>query len=293
MRTLLMSVVLGCLSALASAQTVVHFPSTDGPPATTLDGYLFPAPGAGPHPAIVFLHGCSGMFAKSGAIYSRERDWASRFNAAGITVLEIDSFNPRHHGEMCSPAHFVDAIYRARPFDAYGGLRYLQSLDTVRPDRIGVMGWSQGGGTLLNAVRASSPARPAALPAGDFRAAVAFYPASCSTKRQGTVWQSPVPLLVLIGEQDVWTPFGPCKTLFDSVAPGTEVTFHAYPGAYHDFDWPNMPVHATPAFTTKAGVVPIEGTEPAARADAQQRVVDYFSARLLGNGAAARQPAAD
>ncbi|VWC51589.1 dienelactone hydrolase family protein [Burkholderia lata] len=293
MRMLLMSVVLGCLSALASAQTAVHFASTDGPPATTLDGYLFPAPGAGPHPAIVFLHGCSGMFAKSGAIYSRERDWASRFNAAGITVLEVDSFTPRHHGEMCAPAHFVDAIYRARPFDAYGALRYLQSLDTVRPDRIGVMGWSQGGGTLLNAVRASSPARPASLPAGDFRAAVAFYPASCNTKRQGAVWQSPVPLLVLIGEQDVWTPFGPCKTLFDSVAPGTEATFHAYPAAYHDFDWPNMPVHTAPAFTTKAGVVPIEGTEPAARADAQQRVVDYFSARLLGNGAAARQPTAD
>ncbi|NTZ05541.1 dienelactone hydrolase family protein [Burkholderia metallica] len=283
MRKLLMSVVLGCSSVIASAQTLVHFPSTDSPPSTMLDGYLFPAPGAGRHPALVFLHGCSGMFAKSGKIYSRERDWASRFNAAGITVLEVDSFNPRHHGEMCAPAHFDGAIYRARPFDAYGALTYLQSLDTVRPDHIGVVGWSQGGGTLLNAIRASSPARPASLPDGDFRAAVAFYPASCNTERQGAVWQSPVPLLVLVGEQDVWTPFAPCKTLFDSVAPGTDATFHAYPGAYHDFDWPNMPVHAMPAFTTKAGVVPIEGTEPAARADAQQRVIDYMSAHLLAN----------
>ncbi|KML43079.1 DeoR faimly transcriptional regulator [Burkholderia cepacia] len=283
MRKLLLSVVLGCASAIASAQTVVHFPSTDGPPSTMLDGYLFPAPGAGRHPALVFLHGCSGMFAKSGKIYSRERDWASRFNAAGITVLEVDSFSPRNHGEMCAPAHFVGEIYRARPFDAYGALKYLQSLDTVQPDRIGVVGWSLGGGTLLNAIRASSPARPALLPDGDFRAAVAFYPASCNVKAQGAVWQSTVPLLVLIGEQDVWTPYAPCKTLFDSVAPGTEATFHAYPGAYHDFDWPDMPVHAMPAFTTKAGVVPIEGTEPVARADAQQRVVEYVSAHLLEN----------
>ncbi|MGS0891126.1 dienelactone hydrolase family protein [Burkholderia stagnalis] len=259
----------------------MHFPSTDGPPATMLDGYLFAAPGAGRHPALVFLHGCSGMFAKSGKIHSRERDWAARFNAAGITVMEVDSFNPRHHGEMCAPAHFDNAIYRARPFDAYGALRYLQSLDNVRPDRIGVVGWSLGGGTVLNTIRASSPARPASLPDGDFRAAVAFYPASCDTKRQGAVWRSPVPLLVLIGEQDVWTPFAACRTLFDSVAPGTDATFHAYPGAYHDFDWPDMPVHATPAFTTKAGVVPIEGTEPRARADARRRVVDYVGARLL------------
>ncbi|WP_175950329.1 dienelactone hydrolase family protein [Burkholderia sp. BCC0405] len=283
MRKLLLSVVLGCACAIASAQTVVHFPSTDGPPSTMLDGYLFPAPGAGRHPALVFLHGCSGMFAKSGKIYSRERDWASRFNAAGITVLEVDSFNPRHHGEMCAPGHFVGEIYRARPFDAYGALKYLQSLDTVRPDRIGVVGWSLGGGTVLNAIRASSPARPASLPDGDFRAAVAFYPASCNVKAQGAVWQSAVPLLVLIGEDDVWTPYAPCKTLFDSVAPGTEATFHAYPAAYHDFDWPDMPVHAMPAFTTKAGVVPIEGTEPVARADAQQRVVEFVSAHLLAN----------
>ncbi|AIO34604.1 alpha/beta hydrolase fold family protein [Burkholderia cenocepacia] len=282
MRKLLMSVMLVCLSAMAGAQTLVHFPSTDGPPATTLDGYLFPAPGAGRHPALVFLHGCSGMFARSGKVYSRERDWAERFNAIGITVLEVDSFNPRHQGEMCAPAHFVGAIYRARPFDAYGALRYLQSLDTVQPDRIGIVGWSQGGGTVLNTIRASSPARPASLPDGDFRAAVAFYPGSCNVKAQGAVWQSTVPLLVLIGEDDVWSPFAACKTLFDSVAPGTDATFHAYPGAYHDFDWPNMPVHAVPTFTTRAGVVPIEGTEPAAREDAQQRVVDYLEARLLG-----------
>ncbi|MCA8221120.1 dienelactone hydrolase family protein [Burkholderia sp. BC1] len=283
MRKWLMLSMLGCACAAASAQTRVHFPSTDGPPATMLDGYLFPAPGAGRHPALVFLHGCAGMFSRSGRVSARERDWAARFNAAGITVLEVDSFTPRHHGQMCSPASFDGAIYRARPFDAYGALRYLQSLETVMPDRIGVVGWSQGGGTVLSAIRASSAARPASLPDGDFRAAVAFYPARCSTKAQGAEWQSAVPLLVLIGEQDVWSPFAACKALFDEVAPGTDATFHAYPGAYHDFDWPDMPVHTVPAFTTRAGVVPIEGTDPAARADAQQRVLDYVGAHLLGN----------
>ena len=56
---------------------------------------------------------------------------------------------------------------------------------------------------MLNAIRASSPARPPVLPAGDFRAAIAFYPASCSTGLQGPAWSSPTPLLVLVGDADV------------------------------------------------------------------------------------------
>jgi len=52
----------------AAAQELVRFASYgdngSGPPATTLDGYLFRPAGEGQHPAVVFLHGCSGMFAR-------------------------------------------------------------------------------------------------------------------------------------------------------------------------------------------------------------------------------------
>ncbi|WP_323122076.1 dienelactone hydrolase family protein [Burkholderia alba] len=270
-----------CLTVLAHAQEPVHFPSLDLPSATRLDGYLFPAPGPGRHPAAVFLHGCSGLFNRAGAIYARERDWARRLNDAGITVLMVDSLGPRRHGEMCAPEHFDRAIYRARPSDAYGALRYLQGLDTIRPDRIGLIGWSQGGGTVLNTIRTTSDARPASLPAGDFRAAVAFYPASCNTDAQGPQWSSAVPLLLLVGAKDVWTPFARCETLLGTLTPGTQATMRIYPNAYHDFDWPHMPVHDVPAYTTKAGVVPIEGTDETARADAQQRVLAFLASLLL------------
>jgi dienelactone hydrolase len=276
----MLAALLICVATQAGAQALVHFDSLD-PARTPLDGHLFGVPGAGPHPALVFLHGCSGLFAKSRKIYSREQDWARRFNAMGIVVLMVDSFGPRHQGEMCSPAHFDANVYRVRPFDAYAALRFLQARDDIRADRIGVIGWSQGGGTLLNTVRAFSPARPARLPQGDFRAAVAFYPASCSTARQGREWASPVALLVLVGAEDVWNPLYPCEELFGSVAPNTEASLHAYPGAYHDFDWPDMPVHEVPAFTTRAGVVPIEGTNPAARADAIERVTAFVTDHLL------------
>jgi len=54
-------------AATVQAQEAVHFPSLDG--STQLDGYLYRPAGEGRHPAIVGLHGCSGMFSRAtGAI---------------------------------------------------------------------------------------------------------------------------------------------------------------------------------------------------------------------------------
>jgi hypothetical protein len=92
-------------------------------------------------------------------------------------VLFPDSFGPRDVATDC------EGRVRAwveRSYDAYGALRYLQAQSFVIGERIGVMGWSHGGGTVIFAIAPSSIARPADLPEGDFRAAVAFYPAWCS-----------------------------------------------------------------------------------------------------------------
>ncbi|HEY0297413.1 MAG TPA: dienelactone hydrolase family protein, partial [Bordetella sp.] len=240
----------------AGAQERVRFPSLDAQ-ATPLDGYLYAAPGQGRHPALVFMHGCGGLLTKSGKVVSRERQWAQRFNDLGVTVLMVDSMTPRQHGEMCAPAHFDASIYRARPFDAYGALHFLRSRDDIRADRVGLVGWSAGGGAVLNAIRASSPARRAAGQGESFRAAVAFYPASCSRKRQGGDWSSPVPLLVLLGGKDVWIPLDDCKDLLGHASPAAQLAWHVYDDAYHDFDWPGLRTHEAPAFRTRAGVVPI------------------------------------
>jgi dienelactone hydrolase len=91
----------------------------------------------------------------------------------------VDSFAPRGRGAMCSPQAFDIELYRSkRPRDAYGALLFLQAQPFVRPDRMAVMGWSQGGGDLLFAIGTLSVSRPAQLARGDFRAAVAFYPTS-------------------------------------------------------------------------------------------------------------------
>jgi dienelactone hydrolase len=231
----------------------------------------------------VFLHGCGGLFSRTtGLIESRERAWASDLNGRGYAVLMVDSFGPRNHGEMCSQSGFDRELYLKRPRDAYAALLYLQAQPYVRSDRIGVMGWSEGGGAILYAIRAQSLGRTAELPQGDFRAAVVFYPASCSDRRQQG-WTSTVPLLALLGAEDVWTPAAPCKELLDAAAArGSRVEMQVYPGAYHGFDRANSPIHEYPEYRTSAGVVPILGTDPAARQDALTRV-PAFLARFLQN----------
>src|SRR5271170_212231 len=234
-------------SSGAAAQELVHFPSLEdngpGQAATVLDGYLYRAAGDGAHPAIVGLHGCSGMFSRTtGSITPLYRQWAAEFTRHGYTVLLVDSFGPRNHGEMCSVHGFDLDLYRKRPKDAYGALWFLQTQPFVRGDRIGLVGWSQGGGATLFSIAAQSLGRPSALPQGDFRAAVAFYPGSCDEHRQTAQWTSAIPLLVLLGAEDVWTPMAPCKAFLDgAVARGVGIEMQIYPGAYHPFDAPNQP----------------------------------------------------
>lgn len=271
----------------AMAQEVVHFPSFDGgtgSPGTTLDGYLFRAPGGGAHPAIVFLHGCGGLFSRgTGAINTREAEWAGLLNRSGYSVLMVDSWRPRGVDSTCAPANQSAAVVEARRHDPYAALLYLQSQPFVRADRIAVMGWSAGGGIVLDTVERRNPARPAVLPRGDFRAAVAFYPARCNTRERSAAWSNAIPLLILQGAADVWTPAAPCQEFAAAAtAHGAQITLQLYPGAYHDFDWPNRPIKEYPQYTTRSGVVPVMGTDPAARTDAQARVPAYL-ARYLGN----------
>ena len=278
-------VALAFAGAAAPAQEVVHFASLDdngpGQPSTVLDGYLFRPAGEGRHPAIVGLHGCSGMFSRAtGQIAQIYRQWADELTRRGYVFLLVDSFGPRRHGEMCSVGGFDLGLYRQRPRDAYGALWYLQAQPFVRGDRIGVIGWSQGGATVLNSIGVQSLGRPGQLPQGDFRAVVVFYPGACSNERQPG-WTSTIPLLALMGAEDVWTPTPPCQAfLAGAAARGARIEQVVYPGAYHGFDNPNQPRRELPDYRTRAGVVPIVATDPAGRQDALARVPAFLAPYL-------------
>ena len=57
------------------------------------------------------------------------------------------------------------------------------------------------------------------------------------------------------------------------------MTFQIYPGAYHSFDAPDMPIHTVERYRHNDWA-PIEGTNEEARADARNRVAHFLAERL-------------
>ena len=60
------------------------------------------------------------------------------------------------------------------------------------------------------------------------------------------------------------------------------IEMQVYPGAYHSFDAPNLSLRELPEYRTRTGVVPIVGTDAAARADALVRGPAFLT-RFIGN----------
>jgi dienelactone hydrolase len=263
--------------------THVTFPSRDGDltggAPTTIDGWLMRPEGEGPFAAVVLLHGCGGLYGKGGAdLAPRHRDYAGRSVKQGYVVLLPDSFSPRGADEICSHRDRIIRPLYERNRDAYGALVWLEGQPFVRADRVGILGWSNGGITVLGTVARETRSRPAGL-AHDFRVAVAFYP-DCRRALGSDTFAPPVaPLHILIGEKDDWTAAPPCVELVERARAQSQaapVDIVVYPDAYHDFDDPEMKVHVRHnVATTRSGTATI-GMNPVARADAIERVTRIF-----------------
>jgi dienelactone hydrolase len=272
------------LSDAALAQEKVRFPSLDGDltggTPTQIEGLLYRPAGDAPAPAIILAHGCAGLYGRDGVPAPRHHEWAWRFHALGYVVLHVDSFTPRDVREICSKSERTVSPSRERPRDIYGALIYLQGLPFVRPDRIGLLGWSNGGSTTLYTVDQATRARPAGLNY-DFRAAIAFYPGCRTPLARKNTWITSIPLLILMGDADDWTPAEPCRELVERAkAHNAPIDIHVYPGAYHDFDAPNSPIRVRRNVATTASGTATIGTDPAGRADALDRA-PAFLARYL------------
>lgn len=103
---------------------------------TTLAGTLFLPLGAGPHPAVVLVHG-SGKVGRSSWEY---RGLGNMFAAHGFAALVYDK---RGVGE--STGVLADATFDDLANDAVAAVTFLTSCPDVDRRRIGLMGTSQGG----------------------------------------------------------------------------------------------------------------------------------------------------
>jgi dienelactone hydrolase len=204
---------------------VIPIPVND---ATTkaIAGALFKPTGAGPFPAIIYLSGCGGI--DNGADRVMQKAVIEHYKSMGVATLIVDPFTPRGEKEgvcadLADPAKAAKGPeYFARDSnDALAAVKLLKSMSDIDAKHIFLQGYSFGAIGSLTAIDKSNPASREANVAG----LVAYYP-FCFDGVDPSV-----PVLVLIGEKDDWTPAAKCK----AVTGKTDFNVIVYPGDTHAF----------------------------------------------------------
>ncbi len=256
--------------AVASGPEPVEFRNGD----VTLKAIIYRPEGAGPFPAIVGMHDCSGLTNSSGTIASKYREWAQLLVKSGFIVLFPESYGSRGIGNQCSARNRPVRPDHERVADANASRRWLEQQPDVRADHISLLGWSNGGSSVLWTVR---PQR-GIDDKFDFRSAVALYP-GCR-RLDSTAWAARVPTLILIGAaDDVASPQDCEHMVAGAKGRSARITIMVYPGAFHDFDHPNRPPQVRTGYAVSAdGSGRIHtGTNAAARADSLKRVPQWLA----------------
>lgn len=287
------------------------------PDGNVLKGYLSRAideikPGL-TEPLVVALHGCGGLWDARGELGLRYREYRAWLKTRGISLLLVDSFGTRGKARGICTEPLAHRSIRPvdRRLDVQGALQWLQGQAWVDRQRVFLLGWSHGASTVLStlnrdnaqaiategtpniaggtATSASHPVpttRPRELM--DFKAAIAFYP-GCGPASQNPDYQLTTALLLMIGEDDNWTPARDCERFYRQQTEklqqrGLEsglFQLKLYPGAHHGFD-SSLPVRhrrdVPNGVNRGRGVT--AGGHPASREDAF-KTLDVFLKQYL------------
>lgn len=198
---------------------------------------MFKPEGAGPFPGLVLLPVCSGHIA-----FLNTFNWAKRALDHGYAVLVVDPLGPRGVRENCvglwavGPRRFMK--------DGFDAAEHLRKQPFVKPDRIGLMGLSEGAMAGLGASGVKHAHEGGQRP---FQAIVAAYPIcmvkSVKLPSTGQVVemhflpdQIEVPLLVEMGDRDNEADPRNCIPQLDALkAKGAPVDYRLY-HATHNWD---------------------------------------------------------
>ena len=214
------------LAACVTHQTMT-FRSADKPPVRT-QATLYKPDGAGPFPGVVLMHAGDG-------VREHDHDYAKTLVDWGYVTIVVDTYGTRGIPNTRSIGYKKAALHQLA--DAYGAFSYLVSMPEVDAQRIGIIGFSRGGHTVLNALTVSkhlpSYLKGAFKKPGRFRAGVSYYP-HCVEVEESVFDGS---LLILIGDKDRERNLR-CsqKVVKNAKAQGVEATVVVYPGAAHLFD---------------------------------------------------------
>ena len=190
-------------------------------------GYrVFRPDGAGPHPAIAFVSGCSG-FTPVGARKFYERV-AEKFRGQGYVVLFVDYVGRRGLQNCATPSRVTEAEAAK---DLVAAVTWLRSQDSIDKRRISALGWSYGGGAVLVALADYTEEQLG------LSRAIVYYPI-CRAVRPWTV-ATPV-LMVLAGDDEV-APSRACQAAVEKSTMPAVVKTVTYHGALHAFDVSEIP----------------------------------------------------
>lgn len=123
-----------------------------------LTGRLYIPEGDGPFPAVVVMHGCTGLWSdfENGEMKNQFEEWAQILRTQeSMIVLFVDSYQPRSIDEFCDiepPNDFICSPIFVRNTDAYAALDFLRNINKVIDNKIGILGFSHGGTAVLNSV---------------------------------------------------------------------------------------------------------------------------------------------
>ncbi|MGZ5103495.1 MAG: dienelactone hydrolase family protein [Usitatibacter sp.] len=200
--------------------------------AVTIAGELRIAQGEGRLPAVVLLHGSSG-------VGNNIDGWVRELNAQGISTFVVDGFTGRGLvtvGQDQAQLGRLNLI-----LDAFRALDILAHHPRVEPRRIALMGFSRGGQAALYASvrRFNDLWNKSGV---EFAAHIAFYPDCATTYRADTEITSH-PVRIFHGALDDYNPVAPCKHYIERLrAVGRDAQLTEYPNAQHSFDSPLGPV---------------------------------------------------
>jgi dienelactone hydrolase len=232
-------------TSAAGAQQEVRIDSGRGGEAVALKAFWFPAEETTPsgnaanataaasaQPAVVLLHGCSGLYGRDGRLAARYDDYLAQLRSLGMHALVVDSLGARGEKEICTQKVGERRVTQAhRRQDTLAALAWLSAQPGVDAGRLGLLGWSHGGSAVLAATNENHAEVRRATARAAF--AAAFYPGCAAELKQG--YASGARLLMLLGGSDDWTPPQPCVELAKA-AVGAAPQVEVYPGAFHGFD---------------------------------------------------------
>lgn len=253
----------------------VAFKAAGASPLTIAARLTLPGVGGRPVPAVVIVHGSSG-------VDGRSIDHAQALQQAGIATLEVDLWAARwpQGGPLRRPRGVPETLP-----DAFGALAFLAAHQAIDPARIGILGFSWGGVVaMLAATRAY--AGTLAPPGLRFAAHAAFYPVCWLYNRvPGYEFRdlTAAPVQLHAAERDDYDSPTTCDELRASLpAPDRDaVEVVRVPGATHAFDRRGEALTVNDPFARlgKGGEVRMQ-FQPEAAGAAHARTADFFRRSL-------------